>query len=95
MPKFIKGDKVLVNGSQVAVVDVYDEGSGQLVLVQELAGNATNTIYGPIGSYRLEHLIRPAEGSILRPGEEAEESTEVEPTVSVTKGDEITTSAFL
>lgn len=72
---FREGDVVLVNGTQVATVKVYDTLSGQLVLEQNVGGGL-NTIYGPIVAYRLEHLAQPALGTDVRPGDEAPEVVE-------------------
>lgn len=96
MSKFNSGDRVLVNGSLVATVKVYDEGSGQLVLVQELGGGAINEIYGPIPSYNLQHLVAEAVGSDTRPGEDAPAESET-PAETTEEGpqDQITTSGFL
>ena len=94
MAKFEAGDKVLVNGTQVATVKVYDEQSGQVVLVQPLGGNATNEIYLPINApgWHLEHLVSGPVGSETRPGDEPEagETTD-EP--EAPEGDQFTTSS--
>lgn len=57
MSKFSKGDRVLVNGSQVATIHTYDEASGRLVLDQGVEGKGEHLIYGPIGTYHLQHLV--------------------------------------
>lgn len=75
MAQFEKGDVVLVNGNQVATIHTYDEDSGRLVLSQE-QGGGEHLIYGPIQSYRLQHLVQPAQGSDERP--ETDETDEAE-----------------
>lgn len=86
MARFNPDDRVVVNKTTIAKIKVYDEATGRLVLEQELPGNATNLIYGPISSYDLELLVTEAVTS--RP-----EDTEVVPEVVVDEGpkDELTT----
>ena len=76
MAKFNKGDRVLVNGSQVATVHTYDEATGRLVLEQD---EGRHLVYGPISSYRLQHLVSPAVGRDPEGDEEeSDEGTEDE-----------------
>ena len=70
MAKFNKGDRVLVNGSQVATIHTYEEEDGRLVLDAGVEGGGEHLIYGPISSYRLQHLVTPAVG--VDPEEDAE-----------------------
>lgn len=100
MSQFQSGDRVLLDGSLVVTVKVFDEAAGQVVLVQDLPGGATNEIYGPIAAYapRLQHLVAVAVGSDVRPGEDAPAETPApaEPEVEAEgPQDEITTSGFL
>lgn len=74
MAKFNKGDRVLVNGTQVAKIHTYDEATGRLVLDAGAEGGGEHLIYGPLSSYRLQHLVAPALG--VDPEEDAEASDE-------------------
>jgi hypothetical protein len=65
-PKFVPGDRVLVNGSLVAEIHTYDEDSNVLVYTASVGGG-TDTTYAHISQTRLEHLIQAPVGSDTRP----------------------------
>lgn len=88
MAKFSPGDRVIANRTLVATVRVYDETLGRVVLEVDLGGGATDTIYGPIQSYDLELLVKPAETA--QPSDDEQESEE-ETDEQDGNGDEFTT----
>jgi len=61
--KYKTGDKVLVNGAQIGVVNTYDVGSNLFVYTTSLAGGAHDTVYAHISNTRIEDL--PAGASVL------------------------------
>lgn len=89
MPKFDKGDWVLVNGSVVAEIHTYDEDNDRLVYVHEVGGG-TNTVYGHISQTRLQRMVRDVEAE----DEDATEDGAVTVTASPDE-DEITSSESL
>jgi len=69
-PKFVQGDKVLVNGSLVAEIETYDEDLN-VVRYTSHVGGGTDTTTGHISQTRIEHLVQAPVGSDERPTGEA------------------------
>ena len=62
--KYKTGDKVLINGAQIAVIDSYVSGEPNLVVyTTSLAGGGTDTVYAHISNTRIEDL--PGDAGVL------------------------------
>lgn len=91
MPKFAKGERVVIDGSLIATIQTYDEANDRIAYVSVPPGGGTNTTYGHISQTRVERLVTTEE--VLKHSDELsavfESAGEDEPT------DEITGSASL
>lgn len=59
MARFNEGDVVVINKTQIGTVRVYDEETGQVVLV--VGQNPSETIYGHKSNFDLELLVKDRE----------------------------------
>lgn len=67
---FKPGDKVLVNGGLVGVIDVYDVATDVLVVTSKAGGSTDRATYH-ISQTRLQHIVTDVVTSDERPAEPA------------------------
>lgn len=63
MSKFNPGDKVLINGALVAVIQTYSEENDRIAYVSTPPGGGTDTTYGHISQTRVQLLVNEAQGA--------------------------------
>lgn len=76
MSKFNTGDKVLINSTQVAEIEFYDESLDNVRWVVKTSGGTTNVTTGHISQTQIQHLVSAAIGSDEAPAEEPADETE-------------------
>ena len=59
--KYKTGDKVLVNGAQIGVIDTYNVEANLFTYTTATAGGGSNTVYAHISNTRIEDLPSGAE----------------------------------
>ena len=61
--KYKVGDKVLIDGAQIAVIDSYNVEANLVTYTTGLAGGGSNTVYAHISNTRIEDL--PGDAGVL------------------------------